>query len=115
MLGAASHFTGPQPHIAGPLRALCPVTALAVPGLSTASRRSAALQANSHTRFVMVTDDSLWHYVTSVNNQPQSLSLAVACAELGVSAGSRYVVTEVSGARYGARSCQSCSHVPCIQ
>ena len=55
-------------------------------------------QANSDTRFVMVTDDSLWHYVTFVNSEPQSLALAVACAALGVAAGSRYIVTEVSGA-----------------
>ena len=69
------------------------------------------LQANSHTRFIMVTDDSLWHYVTSVNNQAQSLPLAVACAELGVAAGSRYIVTEVSGARYGVHVGLTCSHV----
>ncbi len=76
---------------------------LAVQGLEIPGLRSAVRQANSDTRFTMVTDDSLWHYIASVNSQPQSLSLAVACAALGVAAGSRYVVTEVSGARYGAR------------
>jgi len=73
-----------------------------VQGSTIAGLRSAVWQANSDTRFTMVTDDSMWHYITSVNSEPQSLSLAVATAALGVTAGSRYIVTEVSGARYGA-------------
>ena len=63
----------------------------------------ALLQANSHAQFTMVTDDAAWFYVTYINSQPQPVSLAVACAELGVPAGSRYIVTEVSAARYGAQ------------
>ena len=51
----------------------------------------------------MVTNDSAWYYVISVNGDPQPLSLAVNFAQLGLPAGSRYFVTEVSAVRYGVR------------
>ena len=62
-------------------------------------------QAPSYDRSFMVTNDSAWYYVISVNGDPQPLSLAVNFAQLGLTAGSRYFVTEVSAARFGARRC----------
>ncbi len=51
----------------------------------------------------MITNDSAWYYIISINGDPQPLSLAVNFAQLGLPAGSRYFVTEVSAARFGAQ------------
>ena len=53
----------------------------------------------------MVTNDSDWYYIISINGDPQPLSLSVNFAELGLPAGSRFFVTEVSASRFGAQPC----------
>ena len=60
----------------------------------------------------MVTNDSAWYYVISINGDPQPLSLAINFAQLGLPAGSRYFATEVSAARFGAQ-CLRTARLPC--